>query len=167
MTAQTLIKLMADGAVIPIVILAGYALLFKVPSERRFEVYGQIIMAGLTSYLIAKLIGAIYQPTGERPFEVLGTVPGASYLKNAGFPSDHALFATFLTLAVWFGTRQRLLSISLAILTVAVCVGRVLALVHTPLDIIGGIVVACVGSLWYFQVKKYQPEQPLAKITKI
>ena len=28
-------------------------------------------------------------------------------------------------------------------------VGRILALVHTPLDVVGGMAVACLGALWY------------------
>lgn len=154
MTTQTIIKFLADGAVIPIVILAGYALLFQIPKGHRFEVYARILMAGLTAYLIAKLLGSVYQPSGERPFEVLGVAPGASYLNNPGFPSDHALFTAFLTLAVWFETKKRGIAIALLVLTLLVCIGRVLALVHTPLDVIGGLVVASIGALWYFQTNK-------------
>src|SRR5690349_21680024 len=145
MTVQTIIKLFADGAVIPIVVLAGYALLFLVPRGHRLEAYARILMAGLTAYLVAKLLASVYQPSGERPFQVLGVAAGASYLNNPGFPSDHALFTAFLTLAVWFETRRKKLTAVLALLTLAVCVGRVLALVHTPLDVIGGVAVACVG----------------------
>lgn len=151
MTIQTLIKLCADGALLPLVVIAGYALLFLVPKGHRFESYVRILMAGLSAYLVAKLLASVYQPSGERPFQILGVAPGASYLNNPGFPSDHALFAAFLTLAVWFETRRRMLSITLAFLTLIVCMGRVLALVHTPLDVIGGIIVACVGALWYLQ----------------
>lgn len=151
MTIQTIIQLFADGAVIPIVLIAGYALLFLIPKGHRFEAYSRILMAGITSYLLAKLLAAVYQPATERPFEILGVQPGALYLPNAGFPSDHALFTAFLTLAVWFETRRKKLAITMAILTVGVCVGRVLALVHTPLDVIGGVVVASVGALWYLQ----------------
>ena len=154
MTAQTIIKLFADGAVLPIIVIAGYALLFCVPKNHRFEAYARVIMAGLTAYLLAKLLASVYQPTGERPFQILGVAPGASYLNNPGFPSDHALFTGFLTLAVWFETRKKTLSIVLAALTVLVCVGRVLALVHTPLDVTGGLVVACVGALWYLQADR-------------
>ena len=111
-------------------------------------------MAGLTSYLVAKLLGSVYQPSGERPFEVLGVTPGASYLDNPGFPSDHALFTMFLTLAVWFETRKRKLAAILLVLTLLVCVGRVLALVHTPLDVIGGLVVASIGGLWYIRASR-------------
>jgi undecaprenyl-diphosphatase len=151
MTTQTFISLIADGAIIPIVAIAGYALLFLVPKGTRFEAYSRILMAGLTAYLIAKLVGAIYQPATERPFELLGVAAGASYLNNPGFPSDHALFTAFLTLAVWFETKKKAITVVLVVLTLAVCVGRVLALVHTPLDVIGGILVASVGALWYLQ----------------
>lgn len=154
MTTQTLISLIADGAVIPIVLLAGYALLFLVPKGHRFEAYARILMAGITAYLLAKLLASVYQPSLQRPFELMGVEPGASYLPNAGFPSDHALFAGFLTLAVWFETRRKGIAITLAILTILVCAGRVLALVHTPLDVIGGLVVASVGALWYLQVDR-------------
>lgn len=154
MTMQTFITLAADGAVIPIVIIAGYALLFLVPKDHRFEVYARVLMAGLTAFLLAKLLAAVYQPTDSRPFEVLGVEPGASFLPNAGFPSDHALFTGFLTLAVWFETRRRGLTIILTSLTLVVCIGRVLALVHTPLDVIGGLVIASVGALWYLQADR-------------
>lgn len=150
---ETLIAILADGIMIPIVLIAGYALLFKVPQEQRFQAYVRILLAGLTAYLVAKLLATIY-PVSERPFELLGQDPGASYLNNPGFPSDHALFATFLLLAVWFETRQKTLTLILLVLVAMVCAGRVLALVHTPLDVIGGIIVAAFGALWYLQRDK-------------
>jgi undecaprenyl-diphosphatase len=125
-------------------------------------------MAGLTAFLIAKLLGTIYQPATERPFELLGLEAGASYLNNPGFPSDHALFATFLALAVWFETRTKKIALVIMGLTILVCIGRVLAHLHTPLDVAGGIIVASVGALWYLQAdKKPILNQPLAKKTKI
>jgi membrane-associated phospholipid phosphatase len=108
-------------------------------------------MAGLTAYLIAKLVASVYQPELLRPFELLGVQPGAYYLKNPGFPSDHMLFVTAITLAVWFETRKKNIALLLAGLSVLVGIGRVLALVHTPLDVIGGVVIACVGGIWYLQ----------------
>lgn len=150
---ELFIRIMADGAVIPIVLLGAYALIFKIPKGKRLQSYKQLLMAGLTAYLFAKMISIVYQPSGERPFELLGTAAGASFLNNPGFPSDHALFVTAITCAVWFETKQRVITIILAVLTVAVCVGRVLALVHTPADVIGGVLVALVGALWYLNVK--------------
>lgn len=151
------VRLIADGLVIPVVIGAMYALLFKVPKDTRWEVYARVLVAGMTTYLLAKLLGSVYQPASVRPFELLGVLPGASYLDNPGFPSDHALFTAFLALTVWFETRQRKLAWVLITMTLFICLGRVLALVHAPLDVIGGIVVACLGSLWYLQDKKIPP----------
>lgn len=147
---ELLTRLLADGLVVPIVLLGAYALLFKVPKKERLQSYGRVIMAGLTALLLAKLIGSFWQPDAARPFVEMGVNAKAAYLDNAGFPSDHVLFSTAITLAVWFETRQRKLAISLAVLTALVALGRVMALVHTPLDVFGGFVFASIGALWYF-----------------
>ncbi len=149
MSGSWLIRLMADGAVIPIVLIGAYALVFKIPKGKRLQAYARILVAGLTAYLLAKLIGSVYQPEAARPFEIVGQSAGALYLNNPGFPSDHALFVTAITWAVWFETKNRPLTLILAILTLMVCVGRVLALVHTPADVIGGVIIASIGALWY------------------
>lgn len=149
MHESLVVQIMADWLVIPVVLIGTYALLFKVPKNKRYEAYCRILMAGLTAFLIAKLLATLYQPTGERPFEQMGITPGASYLDNPGFPSDHALFVMAITLAVWFETRMKKTSALLLLLALGVCLGRVLALVHTPLDVIGGVVVACLGAVWY------------------
>lgn len=149
MNQDFLIRIAADGLMIPIILIGAYALVFKVPKGRRLHAYSRILVAGLTTYLLAKLIGSIYQPAGLRPFEISGTAAGASFLNNPGFPSDHILFATALTCAVWFETKQKWITWTLAILVATVGVGRVLALVHTPIDVVGGVAIALVGSLWY------------------
>lgn len=147
--APELIRLIADWSMLPIIVIAAYALIFKVTRSNRYEVYARIVMAGLTAYLVAKLLGAVFQPSLLRPFELLGTEPGASFLNNPGFPSDHALFATFLVIAVWYATRSKALVLALGTFTLLMGIGRVLALVHTPLDVIGGYIIACSGLLWY------------------
>lgn len=151
MTTEFFIRLIADGAVIPVVLLGAYALLFHVSKDKRYEAYSRVLMAGLTAFLVAKLVGFIYQPALVRPFQELGVDAGASFLDNPGFPSDHALFTTAIVLAVWFETRNKLITAVLIGLTVLVAAGRVLALVHTPLDVVGGVVIACIGALWYLQ----------------
>lgn len=154
MTLDVLIRLIADIAVIPVALLGAWALIFKIPKGQRFAAYSRILMAGLTAYLIAKFIGTVYQPEAMRPFELLGVQAGAAYLDNPGFPSDHTLFVTAITAAVWFETRLKKLTILLVILIALISVGRVLALVHTPADVIGGIVIALVGALWYLNMPK-------------
>lgn len=149
---------MADGLMLPIVLISMYALLWRIPTQRWYDSYTRIIMAGLTSYALAKFVSAVWQPQAERPFEQLGIDAGAAYLNNPGFPSDHMLFATFLVLAVWYATRSRLLTGILAVLTLLVAIGRVLALVHTPIDVVGGVLFALIGVVWYnpYGKKRYQ-----------
>jgi len=163
---QTIIHLIADGLVIPIILVGAIVLLVKVPKGHRFAAYSRVLMAGLTAYLIAQFIAQIYQPSFERPFQLLGVSPGALYLNNPGFPSDHALFVTAITLAVWFETRIKWITALLAIGVVLVCVGRVLALVHTPLDVIAGVLIALIGSLWYIQGKSNSKERPVGNNIK-
>ncbi len=153
MLYDTIVRIIADGAVVPIVLIGAYALLFKIPMNKKYEAYCRILLAGLTAYLVAKLLGSIYQPAVERPFEIMGATAGASYLNNPGFPSDHALFVAAITFAVWFETRSKKIAIVLAVLTFLVCLGRVLALVHTPLDVIGGVAVAALGAGWYLTAR--------------
>lgn len=150
---ELLIRLMADGLVVFIVLLAIFALLFRLRHrDKRIEVYARILIAGLTSYMLAKLIGSVFQPELERPFQQLGQAAGAMYLDNPGFPSDHILFCTAIFWAVWFESRSRQTAIVILALTFLIAAGRVLALVHTPLDVIGGFVIGSIGALWYLQV---------------
>lgn len=163
MIVEVLIRLIADFAVVPIFLLAAWALLFRVPKGQRFQAYSRVLMAGLTAYMLAKFVATIYQPSTMRPFELLGVDPGALYLNNPGFPSDHALFVTALVCAVWFETRMKKLTIVLIGLALLVCIGRVLAQVHTPLDVIGGVGIALIGALWYSNVPRKQEVQSRGK----
>lgn len=153
MTYETIVRIIADGAVVPVVLIGAYMLIFKIPKGHRFEAYCRILLAGLTAYLIAKLAATIYQSSSERPFELLGQQAGASFLNNPGFPSDHTLFVTAITCAVWFETKNKLVSLILAGLVIVVCIGRVLALVHTPADVIFGVIFGLIGALWYIDAK--------------
>ncbi len=153
MDQEFVIKIMADYLMVPIVLLGSFALLFCIPKGQKLQAYKRILLAGLTAYLLAKTIAYFYQPAGLRPFEIIGTNAKASFLNNPGFPSDHALFIMAITCAVWFETRKKLISLTLLALMFIVCLGRVLALVHTPLDVAGGMVIAALGSIWYLSAR--------------
>ncbi len=162
---QLVTPLLADGLLLPIGLVAMYALLWRVPQTQRYSVYTRVMMAGVTSYVLAKMAGAIWQPETHRPFEQLGVSAGALSLNNPGFPSDHALFATFLTITVWYVTRSVRLTTAMAVMTVLMCIGRVLALVHTPLDVTGGMVIGSLGAIWYIHGKSFL-KNPLAEKAK-
>jgi len=151
---QFFISVLADWMLLPIGAVAFYMLFWRVKGAHRYDIYAHVFMAGITSYLFAKIAAQIWQPSGLRPFEILGTEAGASYLNNPGFPSDHALFATFLTLAAWYATRSKWATGIMIVLTIGLCAGRILALVHTPLDIAGGVIIALLGGTWYIASAK-------------
>ncbi len=145
---EFLIRVLADGLVIAIFVISMLAFAFKIPRKLWLSWSIRIVLAGLTAYVFAKIAGH-FMPESQRPFQELGVAAGAAYLPNPGFPSDHMLFATFLTISVWFSTRSKALFYALAVMTLVMGVARVLALVHTPLDIIGGLLIGCTSILWY------------------
>lgn len=153
MTQEFIIRFFADYAIFLVILIGIYALIFKVPKGHRLQAYARVLMAGLTAYFLAKMIGLIFQPSILRPFELLGKMAGASFLNNPGFPSDHILLVAAIVCAVWFETKQKLITIILIALMIVICIGRVLALVHSPIDVIGGIMIALIGALWYVNGK--------------
>ncbi len=152
---DTLIRLLADGLLLVILAISGCIGLWYIwRSAHKLHLISVVIMAGLTSLLIAKLISLVYQPSTVRPFIEQGVSAGAAYINNPGFPSDHALLATVAVAAVWWVTRNRTATILLALCVVVMCVARVMALVHTPLDVVGGIAIGLAGALWYRTLRR-------------
>ncbi len=143
--ADLLIKFIADGLVVPIVLLGAWAML-GLPKEVRYQRIARGVVAGLVALLLAKIFSLFYQE-GERPFMILGVHPKAAYLNNPGFPSDHVLFVFIITLVVWASTKNMRLTVALLVMSTLVALGRVLALVHTPADVLGGIACAFIAAV--------------------
>lgn len=149
-----MIKLLADGGLIAILLISAAAgLHWIVKRQPKLSVLAPyVIMAGLTSLLVGKLI-SFWQPETLRPFMKAGVEAGAAYMDNPGFPSDHALLATAVVLAVFMMTPYKKLSLGLIVLVAVMSIARVVALVHTPLDIAGGILAGLAGVGWYWKYK--------------
>jgi len=137
--AEFFLKVIADYLVVPIALVGGLMLVLT-PKKEWPKIWGRAVVAALTALLFAKIASLFYQ--GERPFETLGVEPGAAFLPNPGFPSDHALLVFTITAIVWAATKNKVIALSLLVASLLVAVGRVLALVHTPTDVIGGAVCA-------------------------
>ena len=151
---EQLIRFAADGLLLLIILGAGIAGAITVfRSPRVLTKTPLVIMAGLTSLLAGKLLSLVYQPSLVRPYIERGLQPGAAYIDNPGFPSDHALLATVVILIVYFVTPYKRLSYILALLLIIMAAARVLAFVHTPLDVVGGVLVGLAGGIWYFRQK--------------
>jgi membrane-associated phospholipid phosphatase len=135
-----IIRIMADGLVVPIVLIAAWRMLL-IPRQQWLERIGRGIFAGLVALWFSKIMSLFYQE-GERPFVALGVNAKAAYLNNPGFPSDHVLFVFCITFVVWASTKNKLWSSVLFVLSALVAIGRVVALVHTPADVVGGLFAA-------------------------
>lgn len=139
--------LLADVLVVPVLLLGAYAVL-RTAKNQRWQIIWRAVVVALTALLLAKIAAQFYQ--GERPFQQLGVAPKASYLHNPGFPSDHTLLVFVVTAIVWASTRRKIISLLLLTFSILVGLGRVLALVHTPFDVLGGMVCAALAALvWY------------------
>ena len=140
-----IIRILADVLVVPIVAIAAWAMFAKIPKAARFERIARGVVVGLFALFLAKVLSLTYQE-GERPFVELGVQAKAAYLNNPGFPSDHVLFVFTITLVVWAATKNKKIALVLLIMSALVALGRVLALVHTPLDVLGGMACAFVAA---------------------
>lgn len=138
-----LVHILADYLIVAVAAIAGLALLLV--KKDRYQMWGRAIMTGLVALLFAKIISLLYH--GQRPFETLGVTPGAAYLPDPGFPSDHALLVFTAVFVVWGSTKNARVSGVLLVLATLVAVGRVMALVHTPLDILGGVLCAFLAAV--------------------
>lgn len=145
---EQLIRFAADGLLL-LILAAAMPLIFLSLSTKWWQNAPIVVMAGLTSLFVGKMMSLLYQPAVARPFLELGVQPGATYIDNPGFPSDHALLATVVTVAVFAVTKHRRIAVFLAALVLVMCVARVLALVHTPLDVIAGVLAGLSGAIWY------------------
>lgn len=150
---EALVSFVADGLLLVIIVVAAPVIVWRLRGKF-WSNAPVVVMAGLTSLLAGKLMSLIYQPEVARPFLQDGLAPGATYVNNPGFPSDHVLFATVIVIAVYALTKNRLLGVSLLFLVGIMGAGRILALVHTPLDVVGGAIAGLIGAVWYIKLTK-------------
>jgi membrane-associated phospholipid phosphatase len=133
-------------------VLAGAAVLIglELYKTRDWRRLGFIVLAGLTAFLLAQVFHLIPVEV-FRPYQVLQVAPLIEASADSPFPSDHVMLAFAAALAALFMTRYKKLALGVLVLAVGVLVGRLLALVHSPLDVTGGVVCAAVGALiWYY-----------------
>lgn len=150
MNTDVIILLMADGMLLPLGVVTLYAL-GRLPVGNRWKMLVDIILAGLGTLIIAKVLGVVITPEEVRPFLQYGLQAKASYLGNPGFPSDHVLLGMFMTVTVWWILRNKWVTAIMFGMVTIMAIGRVLGLVHTTLDVVGAMVIGCIGLIWYYR----------------
>lgn len=108
----------------------------------RIELLVRLVVGGLLALALATVAGHLYYDT--RPFVTEHVKPLFAHAADNGFPSDHALFTSFLGFSVLLYSKK----VGAVLLAIAVAVGaaRVAAHVHAPVDIVGSFVFSAVAA---------------------
>lgn len=113
-------------------------------SQHSFRAIYMVLISSTLIFFISQIINHFY--FSPRPFLVLDNVSLLfTHGANDSFPSGHATALFSLAFMSLFYS-PRVLSLLLFIGASVVGISRVVAGVHWPLDILGGIVLAAVGS---------------------
>lgn len=100
-----------------------------------------LIAGGILALALSVLAGHLYYD--PRPFVTHHLVPLFPHAADNGFPSDHALLASFLAFTMFLYSRRA--GVFLLILAVLIGWARVAAHVHSPIDIVGSFVISGVS----------------------
>jgi undecaprenyl-diphosphatase len=135
---------------IVLVFMIACALLGEWVYGKKKKAYGYLIslVSGVLSLFVAQIIHYVYHHS--RPFVTLKLIPlfeETSY----SFPSSHAIFLFSVSMGVYLVSKK--FGQVLFILSSIVCLGRVIAGVHYPSDILGG---ALLGVLISYIIFKYE-----------
>ncbi len=128
-----------------LIIIAGLiAIVATMFSEKalRSNIVKLAILSFLIAFLIAFIAGIFYYDT--RPFVIEHIEPLIPHKPDNGFPSDHTLAAMVIATTIFVYRRK--LGILLGVLGILVGIVRIIAQLHYPIDIVGGIVIAIVAT---------------------
>ena len=115
----------------------------RLPSAQKWTLAVTGLLGGLAALGLIALGGMLYYD--PRPFVVQHIHPLFAHAADNGFPSDHAALTMFLAACVLFYSRWW--GSALALNAILVGAARVLARVHSPLDIIAGFAFAAVAAV--------------------
>ena len=137
---HTIVILIAQYLLFVLILIAGVYWLVQDKSVKL-----KILIIGIVSSIIALIlmkIGAalFYDP---RPFVSSGVVPYFKHVADNGFPSDHTSLAAVLAVTMFFVSRK--LGIALFVGAIVIGSARVIAHVHSPIDIIGGLMIGIIS----------------------
>lgn len=113
-----------------------------VAKDHKLEFILAAVLAGILAFVMAQIAGKLYYD--PRPFVAEHLIPLVSHGADNGFPSDHALFTMTLTAITYFYNKKA--ATVMLVLTVLVSVARVLARVHSPLDIGAAWLLGVIGA---------------------
>ncbi len=110
--------------------------------QKKKEIFGAFL-TGAFAYLLAFVFKMFFQTL--RPFDSISGVKPLFYPTDYSFPSGHTAFFFALAFSMFFSHRKS--GIIFIIFATFIGVARVMAGVHFPIDILGGILLGFIVSL--------------------
>lgn len=123
----------------------------RVSKTEKKEFIVATLFAGTIALLLSRIASHVY--FDPRPFVSEHVKPLITHAADNGFPSDHALLTMTLTAVTYFFSKK--IASVMLILTVLVGIARVLAKVHSPLDILGGWIIGIIGAIAGYYLMRY------------
>ena len=153
-----LIKIMADFVFVVVIIWALIVML-KLAKDIRTEYIVRGIITGVVAEGLGQVAGTFYHHAP--PFVAQHIQPLAWHINNVNsFPSDHMMLVSAATFVAWASTKNWKVGVPLLILSLIVGVGRVMAHVHWPIDIVASFIIAGVVTLVIYNLP-YRSKRPL------
>jgi undecaprenyl-diphosphatase len=147
---DNLIIFCAKYLFVAVVAIYFLAIIQASPKHRKALVL-TFLIAGVIAVILDKLAGKLYYD--PRPFVSHHLKPLISHSADNGFPSEHTVLSVTISTALIY-YRRRLGAIAFG-LALVVGIGRVAAHIHSPIDIIGGILIGLIaGSGGYFLAER-------------
>ena len=135
------------------ILFAGLIYLWVIDGRIKREVALHAFLSALMAWGAAELLKSLFPIS--RPFVTDNFPPLTLTIPIDGsFPSGHTAAAFALATSVWLHNKK----LGLFFITIALTIGvsRVLANVHWPLDIVGGVVVGTIVSLMVEKLHVFQ-----------
>ena len=137
--------------VIVLVVLGWLLAMWRIRKDLRLQFLIATLLASIFAVVLSRIASKLYYD--PRPFVSQHIKPLIDHAADNGFPSDHALFTMTLTAVTYFYSRK--LAGLMLVGTILVGVARVLAHVHSPLDIAMGWLIGCVSAALGFYVARW------------
>lgn len=124
-----------------VVLVVAYWL--RSPRSTKLPLGATLVIGGALGLVLDVIGGRVFYDT--RPFVTDHVTPIIPHAADNGFPSDHALLTFFLAFALYAWSRR--LALVLFVNALLVSWARVAAHIHSPLDILGGLVIGLVSAV--------------------
>lgn len=138
------------------VVLLYLLAIYQASPRHRKALVVALIAAGIAAVILDKLAGKLYYD--PRPFVNHSVKPLIAHSADNGFPSEHTLFSMTVAAALYFYRRK--LGTAAAVLALVVGIARVAAHVHSPIDIIGGVLLGAAAGYLGFRIAEKYANQP-------